>query len=738
MYQFVIGILYLTIVGLFLVCWFAVKKWSSRLHAYLFFSAVSNLVYNAAVLLQLRARSQEEYVVALKLGYIGRVWIGMSLFLFSIELCNVYFPEFLKIVLAVTHAVIYANILEIERSDLYYNYMEFAMDGDFPKLLHTGGPLYYVQTALNLFYAVYGVSAVVITFIHEKNRIAKKRYMLMSIAMFTVGASYVIYFFKLIPLARKFDVMVFGFAVSNAMMLIAIIKYKMLDAGTVARNYVVDELSESIIVVDHSENISYYNKPAQKLFPSLSKKSVITDNGGGIIESIRHAIDNKEPIRMNDRIYTPKANPLMMEGTDVGTLYALGDDTEQYHYMNELRKQKQIADDANKAKSQFLANMSHEIRTPINAILGMDEMVLRTSTEKEIIDYAEDIRSSGKTLLALINDILDFSKVEEGKMEIIPVQYEPGIMRNDLVNMIRERAAQKGLPIKVEFDSNIPRLLKGDEIRIKQCALNLLTNAVKYTKEGHIGLSIGFEKQDEDHIRLDFTISDTGTGIKKEDMDNLFTPFARIDEEKNRNIEGSGLGISITKRLLDLMNSELKVESEYGKGSVFSFSVVQDVLNWDASGDYDTKDETGDKKKHEYRELFHAPDARILVVDDIKMNLTVITKLLRKTQMQIDTARSGPDAIALAKDNQYDIIFIDHLMPEMDGIETLKHIKEQQQGSGPVYIALTANAISGAREMYLDAGFADYVSKPVEGEKLEKLIKSYLPAEKLLDTPDSV
>ena len=738
MYQFVLATLYFTIAGLVVVCWFAIRKWSSKLHAYLFFSAATNLLYNVAYIMELRARDESTYVTALKIGYLGRVWIGMALFLFSMELCNYHLSKYLIGAMASAHIVIYATILELENNSLYYKSMEFVMNGDFPGLPHKGGPLYYVQTSLNLLYVLCGVSVMIRTYLREKNRTEKKRYMLMAIAMLSIGTSYVIYFFKLISLARKFDVMIIGFAIGNAFMLIAIIKYRILDARAAAKDYVVDELSEGIIVVDPEDNVSYYNRPAEKLFPVLAQKGLIADHVGDVIGHIRQAIDRKEPIRMNERIYTPKANTLILDDTNVGTLYALGDDTEQYRYMSELRKQRELAEEASKAKSQFLANMSHEIRTPINAILGMDEMVLRTSTEKEVLDYAEDIQTSGRTLLALINDILDFSKVEEGKMEIIPVQYEPGAMKNDLVNMVRERAMQKGLSINVEFDNNIPRLLKGDEIRLKQCALNLLTNAVKYTKEGNIGLKIGYAKEDDSHIRLDFTISDTGAGIRKEDMDNLFSPFSRIDEKKNRNIEGTGLGISITKRLLELMGSELKVQSEYGKGSVFSFSVKQEVLNWDASGNYDGKYDMGDRKKPEYKELFHAPDANILVVDDIKMNLTVITKLLRKTQIRIDTARSGPEAIAMAKDKAYDIIFIDHLMPDMDGIETLGHMKEQQCPGDPVYIALTANAISGAREMYLDAGFVDYVSKPVEGEKLEKLIKSYLPPEKLLDTPDTV
>ena len=734
MYQFVVLVLYLTILGLFAVCWFTLRKWSSRLHAYLFFYSVSNLVYDVGYLLELRSKNQETYVVALKMAYLGRIWIGLALFLFAMELCSIYIPLFVKSAIAIVHAVIYITILEIGRTDLYYNYMEFVMDGDFPKLLHTGGPLYTVQSSLGIFYTVAGLFLIVRTYIREKNHIAKKRYLLILIAMVSVGVSYVVYLYKLIPLARLFDVMIIGYAICTALMLIAIIKYRMLDAKTVARNYVVDELSEGIIVVDTEDQISYYNKPARKLFPNLAK-AIRTDE---IIENIREAIKSGEPIMINDRIYTPKANPLLIDGVSVGTLYALADDTEQYDYMRKLREQRQIADDANKAKSQFLANMSHEIRTPINAILGMDEMILRESSEKEITEYADDIKSSGKALLTLINDILDFSKVEEGKMEIILVQYDPVMLKNDLVNMIKERAVRKHLDFTVEFDENIPRLLKGDEIRIKQCALNLLTNAVKYTNEGAISLMIGFTQEDKDHITLDFTVRDSGVGIKAEDMKDLFSPFVRIDEMNNRSIEGTGLGLTITKRLLDLMGSELKVSSEYQKGSEFSFSVRQEVLNSESVAEYTRRSDSSNGSGRRYRELFHAPDAKILVVDDIKMNLTVFTKLLKRTQMEIDTATSGPEAIKMAAEKSYDVIFVDHLMPGMDGIETLKHLKENERDSKPVYVALTANAISGARELYLDAGFADYISKPVEGGRLETLIKSYLPPEKLLDTLDGV
>ncbi|MBQ8140055.1 MAG: response regulator [Lachnospiraceae bacterium] len=417
----------------------------------------------------------------------------------------------------------------------------------------------------------------------------------------------------------------------------------------------------------------------------------------------------------------------------MGKLYALVDDTEHYRYMEELEKQKDIADNANEAKSRFLANMSHEIRTPINAVLGMDEMILRESGEKHIRGYASDIMSAGKTLLSLINDILDFSKVEEGKMEIIPVQYELSSMINDLVNMIRGRAEKKGLSFNISVNEKIPHILFGDEIRIRQCVLNLLTNAVKYTEKGFVNLKVDFTPgKNDEHVKLKFSVEDSGIGMKPEDIEKLFSPYKRIDEKRNRNIEGTGLGMTITRQLLELMGSFLEVKSVYGEGTCVSFEVEQRIVSADEIGNFAGRlDEVGDSIE-EYHELFHAPDARILVVDDTEMNLTVMQSLLKKTAVRVDTALSGRDAVNLSEVNKYDLIFIDHMMPDMDGIETLKAIRLSEKNLGTPAIALTANAVSGAREMYLEAGFNDYLSKPVDGSKLEKLMAGLLPKEKLL------
>lgn len=399
----------------------------------------------------------------------------------------------------------------------------------------------------------------------------------------------------------------------------------------------------------------------------------------------------------------------------------------------------QINAAASQAKSAFLANMSHEIRTPINAVLGMNEMILRESNDKTTLGYAAKIKLAGSNLLSLVNDILDFSKIEAGKMELIPDNYEISSLINDLVNMTRERAQSKGLKYELNISPSLPKTLYGDSIRVKQCILNLLTNAIKYTKNGSITFSINFEKTDEENILLTVHVIDTGCGIKKEDMKKLFTPFERIDEVKNRTIEGSGLGISIVRRLLDMMNSKLEVKSSYGKGSDFSFSINQKVIDWTSVGELNEAFAQSVEQMANYKEKLHAPKAHLLFVDDTAMNLDVIKGLLKNTGMTIDTVLSGKEALEAAKNTRYDILFIDHRMPEMDGIETLHALKKMKKNKskGQPCIALTANAISGVKKMYLNEGFDDYLSKPVNPAKLEEMIRHYLPEEYLKEDSEN-
>ncbi|MBE5846076.1 MAG: response regulator [Lachnospiraceae bacterium] len=398
---------------------------------------------------------------------------------------------------------------------------------------------------------------------------------------------------------------------------------------------------------------------------------------------------------------------------------------------------KELAESANRTKDVFLANMSHEIRTPINTVLGMDELILRESKEKETKRRAGHILDAGNALLALLNDILDLAKVETGKFEIVPAEYGLRLLISDLVNMTELRTKNASLSFFWEADAAIPDRLMGDVVRIRQCVMNLLTNAVKYTRAGSVGLYVTYTPEDDGSINLRFTVEDSGIGIRSEDIAKLSSPFTRFESDANQGVVGSGLGLSITNRLLDLMGSKLQVKSTYGRGSVFSFSIRQQVVDPTPIGVFDVTDIVGETYA-DYRELFVAPDARILVIDDAPVNLQVIRELLSPTQLTIDTAESGKEGLAAAGDNTYDMIFIDHMMSDMDGIEVLKQIRRMPAHALVPCIALTANAIVGAREMYLDAGFTDFCPKPVNGEKLEKILLRYLPEGKVKKTEHAV
>lgn len=404
--------------------------------------------------------------------------------------------------------------------------------------------------------------------------------------------------------------------------------------------------------------------------------------------------------------------------------------TEQNHrLLDALRKEKrsqQEAEAANMAKSSFLANMSHEIRTPINAILGMNEMILREEKDPAIRGYAGNIQASGNSLLSIVSDVLDISKIESGKLEIIPVDYEVNSLISDCCNMAAGRAKAKELELLVECADNVPMKLCGDETHIRQIIMNLLTNAVKYTEKGTVKLIVSGRFTDGGFV-LKVDVSDTGIGIAEENLPQLFTQFQRFDLQRNRNIEGTGLGLSIVKRLCDLMSGTITARSVLGSGSTFTVELPQKVVDSTPCGGVNLNYSAG--AEHEYHHSFEAPEAKILAVDDLPVNLLVIANLLKETRIKIDTAGSGRECMDKCSQQKYDLILMDHMMPEMDGVQTFEKLhgdKSSPNFETPV-IMLTANALAGMREQYMDVGFADYVSKPVRGAKLEEAIRRNLP-----------
>ena len=421
----------------------------------------------------------------------------------------------------------------------------------------------------------------------------------------------------------------------------------------------------------------------------------------------------------------------IMTGTYIWLLFALA---QQFLSLYDAERGRQEAIIATEAKTAFLANMSHEIRTPMNAILGMDEMIIRESESDKVMKYAGEIKSAGNMLLSIINDILDLSKIETGKAELIVSKFKIYTVINDVINITRSRATDKGLKYNISVSKVIPRGFVGDEVRIRQIMLNVISNAIKYTNEGEIGIDVDYKLRDdgEEGNEIVIAVSDTGIGIKEEDKEKLFESFERLELTRNRNIEGTGLGLTITVNYLNMMGGRILVDSEYGVGSVFTIHLPLEVWDDTPMGDFTEVIRDSEKEVTEYVPTFIASEAKVLIVDDNEMNLDVIDGLLEETQINVDNAMSGEEALSLVREKQYDVIMVDQMMPGLDGTTTMKKMRDM--GINIPIIVLTADA--GARASYLEEGFDDFVAKPVHFKELEEVLSRHLPKE-LQTIPDA-
>ncbi len=675
---------------------------------------VCAFIQNFGYLLELMATTLGEAMIAVKIEYVGTAYIAYFLTFFMFRYSNINFPRKYSWIWFGFSSTVLLAVLFYQYNSFYYTSTEFVHTGLFPHIVLGKGPL-YVLNALTIYGGLIICSVVSCrSFRRVEDKRMKTNYMLLTIASVI---PLICHMAGLLGLVGGYDMAPIGVALAVTIFCYAIIKQRIFDVVEFAHESILTNMGDAVVIVDAAYCYMEANQKAIGLFPSLAgcyPGNRIED------EVLLHAFKeiHERQVIIGNRYYNVHVNEVV-NNNDLGGYVALFlDVTDSINQLERMRELKEQADHANMAKSLFLANMSHEIKTPINAILGMNEVILRDYQEPTLTEYSTNIKDATQTLLSLVNDLLDFSRIEAGKIEIRPAAYDLDDLLHSLTEMFEAKATEKQLDFVVELGEDLPKELLGDETRVRQVATNILSNAVKYTKEGFVKFHVLCQPLDDEKINLIISVEDSGIGIREEDIPKLFESFQRLDEEQNRTVEGIGLGLNITMQILKMMGGDLKVYSVYGRGSVFTAIMPQKLLHADET--HETVHQTA----------FIAPEAKVLLVDDSKTNLMVEQALLQKTQVQTTAVLSGEECLDMICKEHFDLIFLDHRMPGMDGIETLKRIKSMRSlcEDTPI-VMLTANAVNDARNDYLKLGFDELLSKPVDSKMMEDMVQKFLPRE---------
>ena len=671
------------------------------------------------------AEDMREMIVLCKTEYIGKCFANFLALTFILSYYRIQWNRKLMLTLFGINLAAFGVIMTCEYHRLYYTSFEIEATNSGNILILGKAPLYYLYIAFCL---VEMVMYLYVCIKPDYQQVRKATRAIQGLLIMAGIMPFLLLLLYLSGITDGFDTTPLGILFSVVFLFAAVNKYGLFDTVQNAKEAVIESMEEGIIVSDNNMNFLYANPAACELFPDmkLGEGRISDSEIQAIYEQTGTVIDLK------DKSYEIRTSEIRDEVRVRGYMLSVVDVTDMMAQAKLMKELKEKAENASLVKSAFLANMSHEIRTPMNAILGMTEIALRGELESRQRDAIEQIKSASMTLITIINDILDFSKMESGKMEIVEADYDLMTMVQDVYHIISGKVDEKNLKLEITIDSTIPKRLHGDEIRMKQILINLVNNAVKFTEQGSIHLTVGYERREEE-ILLKGSIKDTGIGIKPEDMERIFNSFEQSDTFRNRKKEGSGLGLAISKQLLHLMGGDIRVESEYLQGSIFYFEVPQRIVDESPCGAFELSErQTRVQYVAEYDD-FRAPGARVLIVDDNLVNRKVAAGLMRPFAMQIDTAKSGEEAIEMIKQKEYHLIFMDHMMPDMDGVETTHVIRELE---GEYYknvpiIALTANAISGVKEMFLEEGMNDFIAKPINTKELSEKILSWLPFELL-------
>lgn len=708
---------------------------------YLILGAIAADIYSAGYFLEMLCKSEETAMLAYAFEYMGLAFIAFFYALFIFRFCGMNkVPNPVWYGIFAFDLTVLLLVFFYRYNHLYYSKISFVEDGLFPHMVTEKGPFFIIFAALEGFLVL--ASSVLLwrkRKVIEDRTERKKVTLLFAESLIAIVSMTAV----ITGLLGGYDSSSFCLCVMLIFTTLTATYGRVFDVVGIAREDMFRSIGTGIIVTDPKHIYFDSNEAADRLFPELKK----LEPGRDLCVHEQEIFNdpNDYYLEKDDKYYRIKHMPLNNKNRLIGYTVIIADITDLHKQMDEIKHLKDEADAANEAKSVFLANMSHEIRTPLNAIIGMAELTQKEKSEGVIKEYVSQMKSAGEMLLGIVSDVLDLSKAESGKLELIPVEFEFAELMNSIINVTNMRIGDKPIDFYVDIDPGIPKTLYGNDVHIRQIFMNLLGNAEKFTEEGHIKLTVDF-KYEGSGVRLYASVEDTGIGIKSENIDELFKAFSQLDVKKNRWKVGSGLGLAIFAKLVTLMNGTYGVESEYGKGSTFRFDIALDVVDKKPFGGevrrsefkvpklsafslYNTSLKEFAKQKEETGEKFaDYSDKVILVVDDNKVNVKVISAFLKHFNVQIDAAYSGPEAIEMVQKKKYDLIFMDQMMPEMDGIEATMKIREldiDYCADVPV-IACTANVVKGVEEMFLQAGMTDFVPKPIRFENLEAKLSKYL------------
>ncbi len=738
MYTFLFIIQTLSVIFSFVFICFVARENSFNNNKYLFIALICSFIQSVGLCLEFLSPNQETALMAVKLQYIGSCFSTSTLLFFVFDLCESKVKRPFYWIVIGLDCLLLVSILTAEWHNLFFNSISYTQEPFYNHIEYTKGILYYVFTILRLLLSAYMVKVTLLNYMRFEDRETSKDLFI----CISAGIPTFFVFIESLEIPEMPDFTALGLAVSCILFVIIVYKYHVFNIAQSAKETIIKNMIEAIIIVDQNFKYIESNISAKSIFPRLKymKRGDSIRRCSAMVNEIFRK-GGKSDFEYQEKFYECHISQIL-DGNEIKSYTAcIFDVTDSRYYMKQLIQMKEQSDAANRAKSDFLANMSHEIRTPMNAIIGLSEIVLRGELNEDQRGNIRSILTSSKSLLSIINNILDLSKIESGKFEIIDEEYNMGTVLHDVYNIINVRLYDKPINFEINIPDDLPSVYNGDYIRIKEILCNILGNAVKFTKEGFIRLDIDWKlnEKDDSIVNLKMKVTDSGIGIKKDDIKKLFKTYNQVDTRKNRSISGTGLGLAISKNLAEMMGGYISVESVYGKGSVFTIGIKQKVVNFEhINKDLVFKDNDGEFNEENNsflnEKIVPIAQARVLIVDDVSVNLQVSKGLMEPYNMKVDVALNGTEAIKMIKERDYDLVFMDHMMPNMDGVDVTRIIRsldDEKYKKLPI-IALTANALTSSRDFFLKNGFNGFLAKPIDLKQLNKVLYDYLPVKNVV------